>query len=150
LRTLFKDEVRKMGLELGLAYEQVYRHPFPGPGLGIRMLGPVHEEGLQILRQADHILIEELHAHNLYQQVSQAFAVFLPVCSVGVKGDARYYAHVIALRVVESTDFMTAHNAELPHSFLNKVSTRICNEVQGVSRVVFDITSKPPATIEWE
>jgi GMP synthase (glutamine-hydrolysing) len=150
LRELFKDEVRRLGVELGLPKHMVYRHPFPGPGLGVRILGQVHKEYADILRMADAIFIEELRNSDLYDKVSQAFAVFLPVRSVGVKGDARAYEHVIALRAVETVDFMTAHWARLPHEFLEKVSSRILNEVGGVSRVTYDISSKPPATIEWE
>ncbi len=150
LRELFKDEVRKIGLELGLPEELIYRHPFPGPGLAVRILGEVKKEYLDKLRLADAILIDELYRAQLYQQVSQAFAVFLAVKSVGVIGDRRHYDDVIALRVVESTDFMTAHWAELPHAFLAQVSNRIINEVPGISRVVYDVTGKPPATIEWE
>ncbi len=150
LRELFKDEVRKLGLELGLPYDMVYRHPFPGPGLGVRILGEVKKEAADLLRQADHIFIEELLAHDLYHKVSQAFAVFLPVNSVGVVGDARQYAPVIALRAVETIDFMTARWAHLPYEFLSHVSNRIINEVKGISRVVYDISGKPPATIEWE
>lgn len=150
LRELFKDEVRKMGLELGIPYDEIYRHPFPGPGLGIRILGEVKKEFADLLRKADAIYIEELRKHNLYHKVSQAFAVFLPIKSVGVMGDARKYEYVIALRAVETTDFMTAHWAHLPYSFLSHVANRIVNEVPGVSRVVYDITGKPPATIEWE
>ncbi len=150
LRELFKDEVRKIGVELGLPSEMVYRHPFPGPGLGVRILGEVEREYADILRLADHIYIEELHRAGLYDQVSQAFAVFLPVRSVGVVGDNRHYAHVIALRAVETIDFMTARWAHLPYDFLDLVCRRIVNEVPGVSRVVYDITGKPPGTIEWE
>jgi len=150
LRQLFKDEVRKIGLELGLPYEMVYRHPFPGPGLGVRILGEIKKEYADILRQADAIFIEELHAADLYNKVSQAFAVFLPVKSVGVMGDGRRYDYIICLRAVETVDFMTAHWAHLPWDFLGKVSNRIINEVSGVSRVTYDISSKPPATIEWE
>jgi len=150
LRELFKDEVRKLGVELGLPAEMVYRHPFPGPGLGVRILGEVHKEYADTLRLADHIFIEELHRAELYDKVSQAFAVFLPVRSVGVVGDNRHYAHVIALRAVETIDFMTARWAHLPYDFLDLVSRRIVNEVPGVSRVVYDITGKPPGTIEWE
>jgi GMP synthase (glutamine-hydrolysing) len=128
----------------------VYRHPFPGPGLGVRILGEVHKEDALTLRQADHIFIEELRSAGLYDQVSQAFAVFLPVRSVGVVGDNRCYEHVIALRAVETIDFMTARWAHLPYDFLDRVGTRIVNEVPGVSRVVYDITGKPPGTIEWE
>jgi GMP synthase (glutamine-hydrolysing) len=150
LRELFKDEVRKIGVELGLPSEMIYRHPFPGPGLGVRILGEVNKAYADILRQADHIYIEELRAHELYDEVSQAFAVFLPVKSVGVVGDARRYEYVISLRAVKTVDFMTAHFAHLPFEFLETVSRRIINEVKGVSRVSYDISSKPPATIEWE
>jgi GMP synthase (glutamine-hydrolysing) len=150
LRELFKDEVRKLGLELGLPAELVYRHPFPGPGLAVRMPGEVKREALEILRAADAIFIEELRAEGLYDRVSQAFAVFLPVMSVGVTGDARNYGPVIALRAVETTDFMTAHWSHLPYDFLDRVGRRIMNEIAGVSRVVYDISGKPPATIEWE
>ncbi|HHQ42159.1 MAG TPA: glutamine-hydrolyzing GMP synthase, partial [Chromatiales bacterium] len=150
LRELFKDEVRRIGVELGLPYDMVYRHPFPGPGLGVRILGEVRKEYAEILRRADHIFIEELRRHDLYDKVSQAFAVFLPVRSVGVMGDARRYDYVIALRAVETTDFMTARWARLPYDFLDLVSRRIVNEVAGVSRVAYDISGKPPATIEWE
>ncbi len=150
LRELFKDEVRKVGLELGLPYDMVYRHPFPGPGLGVRILGAVNSRYADILREADAIFIEELHAADLYHKTSQAFAVFLPVKSVGVVGDARRYEYVIALRAVETVDFMTARWAHLPCEFLERVSSRIINEISGISRVVYDISSKPPATIEWE
>ncbi|MEW6353028.1 MAG: glutamine-hydrolyzing GMP synthase [Pseudomonadota bacterium] len=150
LRELFKDEVRRLGVELGLPYEMVYRHPFPGPGLGVRILGEVQKDYADTLRRADAIFIEELRRNDLYDKVSQAFAVFLPVKSVGVMGDARRYDHVIALRAVETVDFMTAHWAHLPYQVLDKISTRIINEVPGVSRVVYDISGKPPATIEWE
>jgi GMP synthase (glutamine-hydrolysing) len=150
LRELFKDEVRRIGMELGLAPEMVYRHPFPGPGLGVRILGEVREEYLEPLAKADHIFIEELRNHGLYDKVSQAFAVFLPVKSVGVVGDQRRYEWVIALRAVETIDFMTAIWSRLPYEFLEKVSLRIINEISGVSRVVYDISGKPPATIEWE
>ncbi len=150
LRELFKDEVRKIGLELGLPYEMVYRHPFPGPGLGVRILGEVKPEYADILRLADDIFISELRQHDLYDRVSQAFAVFLPIRSVGVMGDERSYDYVIALRAVETTDFMTARWAHLPYEFLDRVSRRIINEVKGVSRVVYDVSGKPPATIEWE
>jgi GMP synthase (glutamine-hydrolysing) len=150
LRELFKDEVRKIGLELGLPYDMVYRHPFPGPGLGVRVLGEVKKEYCDILRQADAIFIEELHRSDYYNKVSQAFAVFLPVKSVGVVGDARRYAYVITLRAVETIDFMTARCARLPAELLETVSNRIMNEIAAVSRVSYDISSKPPATIEWE
>ncbi len=150
LRELFKDEVRKLGVELGLPYDMVYRHPFPGPGLGVRILGEVKKEYADTLRLADHIFIEELRKHDLYDQVSQAFVVFLPVKSVGVTGDGRRYQHVVSLRAVETVDFMTARWAHLPYEFLEKVSTRIVNEVPGLSRVVYDVTGKPPGTIEWE
>jgi GMP synthase (glutamine-hydrolysing) len=150
LRELFKDEVRRIGVELGLPSEMVQRHPFPGPGLGVRVLGEVREEYLEPLQRADHIFIEELRAHGLYDSVSQAFAVFLPVKTVGVVGDARRYEWVVALRAVETVDFMTARWAHLPYAFLEKVSLRIINEIDGISRVVYDISGKPPATIEWE
>lgn len=150
LRELFKDEVRELGVALNLPRDMVYRHPFPGPGLGVRMLGEVKSEYVHTLQEADAIFIEELRAHDLYDKVAQAFAVFLPVKSVGVKGDARCYEYVIALRAVCTSDFMTAEWAELPHAFLAKVSNRILNEVKQVSRVVYDISGKPPATIEWE
>jgi len=150
IRELFKDEVRKAGIELGLPHNMVYRHPFPGPGLGVRILGQVKKEYADILRQADAIFIEELHKADLYHKVSQAFAVFLPVKSVGVMGDGRRYDYVICLRAVETIDFMTAHWAHLPWDFLGQVSNRIINEVQHVSRVTYDISGKPPATIEWE
>jgi len=150
LRELFKDEVRRIGIELGLPAEMVYRHPFPGPGLGVRILGEVQKDYADTLRLADHLFIEELRHAELYDQVSQAFAVFLPVRSVGVVGDNRCYEHVIALRAVETLDFMTARWAQLPAAFLDRVSTRIVNEVPGVSRVVYDIAGKPPGTIEWE
>ncbi|HCX87249.1 MAG TPA: GMP synthase (glutamine-hydrolyzing) [Gammaproteobacteria bacterium] len=150
LRDLFKDEVRRIGLELGLPEEMIFRHPFPGPGLGVRILGGVKKEYADLLRQADHIFISELRSEELYKKVSQAFAVFLPVKSVGVVGDNRAYEYVIALRAVETVDFMTARWAELPYDFLDRVSRRIINEVQGISRVVYDISGKPPATIEWE
>ena len=150
LRELFKDEVRELGIQLGLPNDLVYRHPFPGPGLSIRILGEVKAEYVHTLQAADAIFIEELKRHDLYKTVSQAFAVFLPVKSVGVKGDARSHEYVIALRAVTTTDFMTAHWTELPYAFLALVSQRIINEVPAVSRVVYDISSKPPATIEWE
>ena len=150
LRELFKDEVRKLGVELGLPYDMVYRHPFPGPGLGVRILGEVKKEYADLLRLADHIFIEELRSQDLYDKVSQAFAVFLPVKSVGVTGDGRRYDYVVALRAVETIDFMTARWAHLPYEFLDHVSRRIINEIKGVSRVTYDISGKPPATIEWE
>jgi GMP synthase (glutamine-hydrolysing) len=150
LRELFKDEVRRLGLELGLPHDLVYRHPFPGPGLGVRILGEVKKEYADKLRLADAILIDELRKQNLYDKVSQAFVVFLPVKSVGVLGDARHYDHVVSVRVVETIDFMTAHWARLPYEFLEQVASRIINEVRGISRVTYDISSKPPATIEWE
>ncbi|MGH8119747.1 MAG: glutamine-hydrolyzing GMP synthase, partial [Gammaproteobacteria bacterium] len=150
LRELFKDEVRRIGEQLGLPHAMVYRHPFPGPGLGVRILGEVTKEYADLLRRADAIYIEELRKHDLYDKVSQAFAVFLPVRTVGVMGDGRRYDFVIALRAVETVDFMTAHAAQYPYAFLEKVANRIINEVKGISRVTYDITSKPPATIEWE
>lgn len=150
LRELFKDEVRRIGLELGLPYDMVYRHPFPGPGLGVRILGEVKKEYADILRRADAIFLEELHRADLYHKTSQAFAVFLPVKSVGVVGDARRYEYVVALRAVETIDFMTARWAHLPYDLLETVSNRIINEISGVSRVTYDVSSKPPATIEWE
>jgi GMP synthase (glutamine-hydrolysing) len=156
LRELFKDEVRELGVALGLPADMVYRHPFPGPGLGVRILGEVKHEYAELLRRADAIFIEELRntrdasGKSWYELTSQAFAVFLPVKSVGVMGDGRTYEWVVALRAVQTQDFMTAHWAELPHSLLGKVSNRIINEVRGINRVVFDISGKPPATIEWE
>ena len=150
LRELFKDEVRELGVALGLPHEMVYRHPFPGPGLGVRILGEVKKEFADLLRRADAIFIDELRAADWYDKTSQAFAVFLPVKSVGVMGDGRTYEYVVALRAVQTQDFMTALWAELPHSLLGKVSNRIINEVRGINRVVYDISGKPPATIEWE
>jgi GMP synthase (glutamine-hydrolysing) len=150
LRELFKDEVRELGLALGLPREMVFRHPFPGPGLGVRILGAVRREYADLLRRADAIFTEELRNHGWYDRVSQAFAVLLPVRSVGVMGDGRTYEHVVALRAVQTQDFMTAHWAPLPHDFLAIVSNRISNEVRGINRVVYDISGKPPATIEWE
>jgi GMP synthase (glutamine-hydrolysing) len=156
LRELFKDEVRELGLSLGLPREMVYRHPFPGPGLGVRILGEVTREHADLLRRADAIFIDELRlardpaGKSWYDLTAQAFAVFLPVRSVGVMGDGRTYEHVVALRAVQTTDFMTAHAAPLPHDLLARVSNRIINEVRGINRVTFDISSKPPATIEWE
>jgi GMP synthase (glutamine-hydrolysing) len=157
LRELFKDEVRELGVALGLPREMVYRHPFPGPGLGVRILGEVKQEFADLLRRADAIFIEELRntideasSQSWYDLTSQAFAVFLPVKSVGVMGDGRTYEYVVALRAVQTQDFMTAHWAHLPHELLGKVSNRIINEVRGINRVVFDISGKPPSTIEWE
>ena len=156
LRELFKDEVRELGVALGLPRDMVYRHPFPGPGLGVRILGEVKREYADLLRRADAIFIEELHAakdrdgNSWYEKTSQAFAVFLPVRSVGVMGDGRTYEWVVALRAVQTQDFMTAHWAHLPYELLGKVSNRIINEVRGINRVVYDISGKPPATIEWE
>ena len=150
LRFLFKDEVRRIGLELGLPEALINRHPFPGPGLGVRVLGEVKPDYVKLLRAADAIFIEELTAASLYHQVSQAFAVLLPVKSVGVVGDTRRYQPIVALRAIETVDFMTAKWAELPHAFLGQVANRIINELEGVSRVVYDISGKPPATIEWE
>ncbi len=156
LRELFKDEVRALGLELGLPRDMVFRHPFPGPGLGVRILGEVTRERADLLRRADAIFIEELRAArgndgaSWYDMTAQAFAVFLPVRSVGVMGDGRTYENAVALRAVQTTDFMTAHWAPLPHELLARISNRITNEVRGFNRVVFDISGKPPATIEWE
>jgi len=157
LRELFKDEVRTLGIALGLPKEMVDRHPFPGPGLGVRILGEVKPEFADLLRHADAIFIEELrntidlNSHKTwYELTSQAFAVFLPVKSVGVMGDGRTYEYVVALRAVQTQDFMTAHWAHLPHDLLGRVSNRIINEVRGINRVVFDISGKPPSTIEWE
>ncbi|MBT8422071.1 MAG: glutamine-hydrolyzing GMP synthase [Gammaproteobacteria bacterium] len=150
LRDLFKDEVRRIGVELGLPEKMVYRHPFPGPGLGVRILGEVKKEYADLLRRADDIFIQELQNHDLYDKVSQAFAVFLPVRSVGVMGDGRKYDYVVALRAVETIDFMTARWAHLPYEFLDLCSRRIINEIDGISRVTYDISGKPPATIEWE
>ena len=150
LRELFQDEVRRLGVELGLPFDMVYRHPFPGPGLGVRILGEVKKEYADLLRGADAIFIEELRKNDLYNKVSQAFAVFLPVKSVGVMGDGRRYDYVVALRAVETIDFMTAHWAHLPYEVLGVISNRIINEVPGISRITYDISGKPPATIEWE
>ena len=150
LRSLFKDEVRELGVELGLPAEMVYRHPFPGPGLGVRSLGEVKREYADLLREADAIFIEELRNFDLYDKVSQAFVVFLPVKSVGVMGDGRTYEWVVSLRCVETSDFMTAVWSHLPYELLGKVSNRIINEVRGINRVVYDVSGKPPATIEWE
>ena len=150
LRELFKDEVRELGIALGLPHDMVYRHPFPGPGLGVRILGEVKREYAELLQRADAIFIDELRAAGWYEQTAQAFAVFLPVRSVGVMGDGRTYEYVVALRAVQTVDFMTAQWAELPHALLSRVSNRIINEVRGINRVVYDISSKPPSTIEWE
>jgi GMP synthase (glutamine-hydrolysing) len=150
LRELFKDEVRELGLALGLPREMVFRHPFPGPGLGVRILGEINRQYVELLQRADDIFIQELRASGWYDKTAQAFAVFLPVRSVGVMGDGRTYEYVVALRAVQTTDFMTADWAPLPHELLAKVSNRIINEVRGINRVAYDISSKPPATIEWE
>ena len=150
LRDLFKDEVRRLGIELGLPDTLVWRHPFPGPGLAVRCLGEVTAPRLEVLRQADAIFLDELKTVGLERRVAQAFAVLLPVQAVGVMGDARTYENVIAIRAVETEDFMTADWSRLPHDLLARVSTRITNSVKGVNRVVYDITSKPPGTIEWE
>ena len=150
LRELFKDEVREVGQELGLPEEMIWRHPFPGPGLAIRILGEVTSERLAILREADAIVLEEMKTEGFYRQVWQAFAVLLPIKTVGVMGDERTYENVIALRVVDSTDAMTADWTRLPHDFLARLANRLINEVKGVNRVVYDISSKPPSTIEWE
>lgn len=150
LRELFKDEVRKVGVELGISPDLVYRHPFPGPGLGIRILGKVDAEKVEILQKADAIFIEELHKNDLYNSVSQAFVVLLPVKSVGVMGDERTYEYTCVVRSADTIDFMTATWSKLPYEVLEKVSNRIINEVKGINRVAYDISSKPPATIEWE
>ena len=150
LRDLFKDEVRQLGVELGLPGKMVFRHPFPGPGLGVRILGEVKKSFADYLREADAIFIEELVSSGWYEKTAQAFAVFLPVKSVGVMGDGRTYEYVVALRAVETSDFMTANWAPLPHELLSNISNRIINEVKGINRVVYDISGKPPATIEWE
>jgi GMP synthase (glutamine-hydrolysing) len=150
LRDLFKDEVRELGLQLGLPEDIVWRHPFPGPGLAVRCLGEVTKNRLHTLREADAIVVDEIKAAGLYRQTSQAFAVLLPIQSVGVMGDARTYENTVAVRCVDSEDFMTADWSHLPYEVLARISTRIINEVPGVNRVVYDISSKPPATIEWE
>ena len=150
LRDLFKDEVRELGVALGLPREMVYRHPFPGPGLGVRILGAIEKNQVELLQRADAIFIDELRKSGWYDKTAQAFAVFLPVRSVGVMGDGRTYEHAVALRAVQTTDFMTADWAPLPHELLAKISNRIINEVRGINRVTYDISSKPPATIEWE
>jgi len=150
LKSLFKDEVRKVGIALGLSESLINRHPFPGPGLGIRIIGEVTKDKVEILQKADYIFIQELRKNNLYRKVSQAFVTLLPVKTVGVMGDQRTYEYVCALRSVNTTDFMTAHISRIPYDFLELVSTRIINEVQGINRLVYDITSKPPGTIEWE
>jgi GMP synthase (glutamine-hydrolysing) len=150
LRDLFKDEVRRLGTELGLDAAFVQRHPFPGPGLAVRILGEVTRERVAVLQEADAIFIDELRAAGLYDEVAQAFVVLLPICTVGVMGDLRTYENAVALRAVVTTDFMTADWARLPPDFLARVSARIVNEVRGINRVVYDVTSKPPGTIEWE
>ncbi|MFN7094820.1 MAG: GMP synthase (glutamine-hydrolyzing), partial [Burkholderiales bacterium] len=150
LRELFKDEVRALGLTLGLPKAMVYRHPFPGPGLGVRILGAIKPEFVSLLQKADDIFIRELKDNGHYNTVSQAFAVFLPIKSVGVMGDGRTYDYVVSLRAVETTDFMTASVANLPFEFITRVANRIINEVKGINRVVYDISGKPPSTIEWE
>jgi GMP synthase (glutamine-hydrolysing) len=150
LRELFKDEVRLIGKDLGIPDEILQRHPFPGPGLGVRILGDITPEKVELLQKADKIFIEELHNFDLYNEVWQAFAVLLPIQSVGVMGDFRTYERTVAIRAVTSTDGMTADWARLPHDFLAKVSSRITSEVRGINRVVYDISSKPPSTIEWE
>jgi GMP synthase (glutamine-hydrolysing) len=150
VRELFKDEVRRLGLELGLEDEFVWRHPFPGPGLAVRILGEVTAERVAILQNADEIVIEEIRRAGLYREISQAFAVLLPVRSVGVMGDERTYENVVAVRAVSTTDFMTADWYRMPHDVLDAISRRIVNEVRGINRVVYDISSKPPSTIEWE
>jgi GMP synthase (glutamine-hydrolysing) len=150
LRELFKDEVRELGLALGLPHDMVFRHPFPGPGLGVRILGAIQPRQVELLQKADDIFIQELRKAGWYDKTAQAFAVFLPVRSVGVMGDGRTYENVVALRAVQTTDFMTADWAPLPHELLARVSGRIINEVRGINRVTYDVSSKPPATIEWE
>ena len=150
LRDLFKDEVRRLGIELGLPESLVWRHPFPGPGLAVRCLGEITREKLAVLREADAIVVEEIENAGLYRETSQSFAVLLPVQSVGVMGDARSYENAIAIRSVDTNDFMTADWSRLPYDLLARMSSRIINEVKGVNRVCYDISSKPPATIEWE
>jgi GMP synthase (glutamine-hydrolysing) len=150
LRYLFKDEVRKVGLELGIPHELLFRHPFPGPGLAIRILGEITEEKVRLLQEADHLYIDGLKKHGLYDKVWQAGAILLPVKSVGVMGDERTYEYTVALRAVTSVDGMTADWAHLPYEFLGEISNEIINRVRGINRVVYDISSKPPATIEWE
>jgi GMP synthase (glutamine-hydrolysing) len=150
VRELFKDEVRQLGIELGLEEEFVWRHPFPGPGLAVRILGEVNAQRVEILQNADEIVIEEIRNAGLYRQIAQAFAVLLPVHSVGVMGDERTYENVCAIRAVTTTDFMTADWFRMPHDLLDRMARRIVNEVRGINRVVYDITSKPPGTIEWE
>ncbi|HEX6158709.1 MAG TPA: GMP synthase (glutamine-hydrolyzing), partial [Thermoanaerobaculia bacterium] len=150
VRELFKDEVRQLGIELGLEPEFVWRHPFPGPGLAVRILGEVNAARVEVLQNADDIFIEEIRNAGLYGEIAQAFAVLLPVKTVGVMGDERTYENVLALRAVETTDFMTADWYRMPHELLDRVSRRIVNEVRGVNRVVYDVSSKPPSTIEWE
>jgi GMP synthase (glutamine-hydrolysing) len=150
LRDLFKDEVRRVGVELGLDEGFVRRHPFPGPGLAVRIVGEVTPQRVELLQEADEIFIRELRDSGLYDETAQAFVVLLPVRSVGVMGDGRTYEHVVALRAVKTSDYMTADWARLPHDFLARVSSRIVNEVRGINRVVYDVTSKPPGTIEWE
>ncbi|MGZ5494065.1 MAG: GMP synthase (glutamine-hydrolyzing), partial [Thermoanaerobaculia bacterium] len=150
VRELFKDEVRQLGVELGLEEEFVWRHPFPGPGLAVRILGVVTAERVEVLQNADEIVIDEIRRAGLYRTISQAFAVLLPVKSVGVMGDERTYENVVAVRAVTTTDFMTADWFRMPHDVLERMSRRIVNEVRGVNRVAYDISSKPPATIEWE
>ena len=150
IRDLFKDEVRRVGLELGLPKALISRHPFPGPGLAVRILGEINHEKIKILQEVDYIFIDELRSQNLYNKIDQALAVLIPSKSVGVMGDKRQYGYVIALRAVNTTDFMTATASQISHQTLNSISTRIVNEVDGVARVVYDITSKPPGTIEWE
>ena len=150
IRELFKDEVRKVGLELGIPKVLINRHPFPGPGLAVRILGEINHEKIKILQEVDHIFIDELRNKKLYNKIDQALAVLIPSKSVGVMGDKRQYGYIVALRAVNTTDFMTATASNISHQSLNNISTRIINEVNGVARVVYDITSKPPGTIEWE